>query len=507
MKNFHPILSLKDSKIFEEKLLGSDTEKSYLAMESAGTGVAEMFLREFANWLPQVPKILVLSGSGHNGGDALIAVREISKKFENAKIFVVAPSEDKLKINTKIALEKLRKTTSLIENSQTDFQNISNQKFDVIFDGILGMSYAPPLRDDIAKEIEIANSIDAKIRVAIDIPSGACGTPSSQHSPIFKADVTYATGICKNVLFEKFNRNEVGRIRYVDIGFFNDTQNFANAKKFIASPYSLNFLSTLRPSISDKRTYGHLFIIAGSRDYGGAAMLAVKSALRAGVGLVTAFVPESLAPAFAAQEPSAIWSPCPEDENGAIALESFSQIKAKLNSATALLAGCGITQSRETLALILDVLKSAPDLPVVIDADAIRKETAQALLNRNAPTLMTPHEGEILRITPDTSNDALIEACKKYRTTIALKSSTTRVCDGERIVYQTCGCPAQARAGSGDILAGICGSLMANNSIEFENRALEVGVLGSMLIGKISERAASKFGEVTLATSDFFRCF
>ncbi len=504
MKNFHPILSLEDSKAFEEKLLNADVEKSYNAMESAGRKVAEMFLSEFLSRLPRSPKILALIGTGHNGGDALIAIREISENIKSSKIFVVLPPENKLKQNTKIALEKLRETTKLTEILASNSQDFCDEKFDVIFDGLLGMSYTPPLRNEIAEEIKRANAIDAKIRAAIDIPSGAANTTLS---PIFKADVTYATGICKDVLFEKFNREFVGRIRYADIGFFDkiESQDFSKTKKFIVSDNALDILKKLRPAVSDKRSFGHLFIIAGSRDYGGAAMLSVKAALRAGVGLVTAFVPESLAPAFAAQEPSTIWSPCPEDENGAIALESFSQIRAKLNSATALLAGSGITQSRETLALILEVLKAAPNLPVVLDADAIRKETAQALSERNAPSLLTPHEGEILRIARDASDESLIEACKKYNTTIALKSSATRVCDGKRIAIQTRGCPALARAGSGDILAGICGALMANKSIDFENRALSVGALGSIWLGKSAEIAATEFGETALATSDIIK--
>ncbi len=504
MRTCHPILSLEDSKAFEEKLLNGDTEKSYNAMELAGRKVAEMFLREFSNFLSPNPKILALIGSGHNGGDTLIAIREISLNIKNTELTLVLPPENKLKLNTKIALEKLREISKPKEIFVSDLKNFSNEKFDVIFDGLLGMSYTPPLRNEIAEEIKIANAIDAKIRATIDIPSGAANTPLS---PIFKADFTYSTGICKDVLFEKFNREFVGRIRYADIGFFDkiESQDFPKTKKFIVSDNALDIFKKLRPAISDKRSFGHLFIIAGSRDYGGAAMLSVKSALRAGVGLVTAFVPESLAPAFAAQEPSAIWSPCPEDENGAIALESFSQIKAKLDSATALLAGSGITKSRETLALILEVLKAAQNLPVVIDADAIAKETAQALSERNAPSLLTPHEGEILRIAQNSSDESLIEVCKKYNTTIALKSSATRVCNGKKIAIQTRGCPALARAGSGDILAGICGAIMANKSIHFEDRGLNVGALASMWLGQAAELATTEFGENALATSDIIK--
>ena len=110
-----------------------------------------------------------------------------------------------------------------------------------------------------------------------------------------------------------------GRIRLVDIGFFEDRD--WPSQRFIISESISGPLKELRPSISDKRSYGHAFVLAGSRQYPGAALMNVKAALRSGAGLVTAFVPETFAPQFAAAEPSAIWVGCPEDENGAIALE------------------------------------------------------------------------------------------------------------------------------------------------------------------------------------------
>lgn len=499
MENIHPILSCKKAQDFEKILLQNDVEKSYQAMTDVGENIAKMLWQEFALTIGDSPKILILSGTGHNGGDAILTVKYLCTKLNNPQITVVISSENKLKENTKRAISELKNSAKIFELLPNEIEKIVNQKFDLILDGILGMSYTPPLREETVILIEKANSISAKLRVAIDIPSGASTTPSNV---IFKADATYATGICKDVLFEDFNREFVGRIRYVDIGFFDSKNDFSEEKNFIVSPKIFNKLKTLRPAISDKRTFGHLFVIAGSQTYPGAVLLAVKSALRSGVGLVSAFVPESLAPMFASAEPSAIWTGCPEDENGAIALESLGMIRARLNSATAILAGCGMTQSAETKVLLAEVLKLAPDVPIVLDADAITQDLAKTISTRNVPVLLTPHEGEILRLAPDASDESLIEVCKKYNCTITLKSSATRICNGQIIVRQTRGCPALARAGSGDILAGLCGGLMANKSLQFENRALQCGVIASQWLGIASELIASERGEVALATSD-----
>ncbi len=506
MKLFDPILTPSESGLFESRILGGSEDAAFSAMKAAGEAAAKMFLEEFSEMLPSSPRILALVGNGHNGGDALVFLHSLCERFPEAKATLVANEARFLKNNTKRALARL---LSLCDGKNVPtlppalIARIASEKFDLIVDGISGMSFKPPARPDTAREIETANKIEAKIKISIDIPSGASNEPNM---PIFHADATYAVGICKTPLFKPFNREFVGRIRYVDIGFFDKSgfwgDDTANKTDFITRPDALEFLNSLRPSLSDKRSNGHLFVLAGSKTFPGAAMLAVKSALRSGVGLVSAFVPESLAPAFAAAEPSAIWTGCPEDESGALALESYSLIRHRLDAATCLLAGPGMTSSSEARALTIEILKSAPSLPAVIDADAICRPVAELLLKRGSPALLTPHEGEILKIAEDASDKSLLSSCLKYGCSIALKSSATRVSDGKIIVRQTRGSPALARGGSGDILAGIAGALLANKSHNFENPALEAGVCASQTLGLAAEKAAAKFGETSVSAND-----
>lgn len=505
MKIFDPILTCEQAQNLEDRIIGVSDADSFAAMTRAGTGVSKMFLEEFGAMLPRSPQILALVGNGHNGGDALIALKGICQKFPDAKVCIAYGGVDKLKKNTKRAFANLLNSLpeKSVETVNSDYlSQVAERRFDLIIDGIAGMSFRPPARQSMVEEIETANKIDAKIRISMDIPSGASITPQKT---VFRADATYAAGICKDVIFAPFNKEFVGRIRYVDVGFFDNEnyfEEYAKEKYFITRADALSFMNELRPAISDKRSYGHLFIIAGSRSFPGAALLATRAALRAGVGLVTSFVPETLAPSFAASEPSAIWVGCPEDENGAIALESLGLIRSKLKAATCILAGSGITNSPETRALVAEILKLTPDMPAVLDADAICRELVSILPQRNADALLTPHEGEILRIAGDASNTELLEACKKYKCAIALKSSATRVSDGEIIVRQVRGNPALARAGSGDILSGIAGSLMANKSFKFKNRPLCVGICASQCLGLAAEKAFAKFGETAIATSD-----
>jgi len=506
MEIFHPILTCAQSAELEAELLGGNAEKSYAAILRAGKGAARQTLAEFSALMGESPKILLLGGSGHNAADGAIAALEICKIFPAAKVAAVFPPDSRLKENTLRALSELRAgVPDLRETAPENAEVLREEFFDLIIDGVLGMSFVPPLRADTAKLISLANSIRARLKISIDVPSGASDNPR-EGGEIFRADATYSTGICKKLLFEPANREFAGRIRYVDIGFFDCAKTrtkFGNIENLALSPSALSFLNNPRPALSDKRTFGHVFILAGSETYPGAALLAVKSALRAGAGLVSAFVPQTLAAAFAAAEPSAIWMGCPTDEFGAIALEALPQIRARLNSATSFLAGPGLTKSPETRALLSEVLKLAPNVPAVLDADAIVPELLRILSQRNAPAIVTPHEGEFLRIAPDASDESLKRACLEYKCVIALKSPATRICDGVKIARQTRGCPALARGGSGDILSGICASLAGGKHLNLS--AFEAAALASQWLGLSAERAAAELGETALATSDIPR--
>ena len=349
-----------------------------------------------------------------------------------------------------------------------------------------------------AAAIEAANAIGAHIKISVDIPAGAGET--QPESPTFVADATYCTGIAKTAVFAPFNRKFCGRIRFVDIGFF-DGENFPlpSCGKYISRPNIFEPLKALRPAVSDKRAYGHAFVLAGSRVYAGAALSNVRAALRGGAGLVSAFVPETFAPQFAVAEPSAIWVGCPETEDGSIALESYGLVARRISRATAVLAGSGLTDNPETSVLVAQILKNFPNVPAVLDADAISPQIFDILKSRNAPTLATPHEGEILRIAPDASDASLLETCRKYGCSILLKSAATRGCDGEKIVYSTCGSPALSRAGSGDLLAGLAVSVLASRKF---GEPLLAGLCASDWLGLSAVAAARELSETAIATSD-----
>jgi NAD(P)H-hydrate epimerase len=258
----------------------------------------------------------------------------------------------------------------------------------------------------------------------------------------------------------------------------------------VLTPAVLDPLRGLRSPESDKRSYGHLFVLGGSRSYPGAVLMSVLSALRSGAGLVTAFVPESLAPAFAARAPEAMWVGWPESPSGGLALEGRHLLQAKLKQATALVIGPGLGREPETLALVLDLVKTSP-VPLVLDADALQPDIVRA---GTAPRVLTPHLGEFRRIL---AGDDFHEAPATKNAVVVLKGRLTGITQGTNAYYSTFGGPVLARGGSGDLLAGLIGGLLVQTPAD----PLLAAARGAVWHGLAADALARAHGQVAVQTT------
>ena len=222
----------------------------------------------------------------------------------------------------------------------------------------------------------------------------------------------------------------------------------------------LSPLAALRPPRSDKRTFGHLFVIGGSRDYPGAVLMCARAALRSGVGLVTVFVPELLVGAYAACAPEAIWVGWPEVSGGGLALGGLPLLHTRLERATALVVGPGLGSEGEAAALPGEIVRMA-GVPVVFDADALQPSIFDAARGKRVVCL--PHAGEFQRIAGgrEANSSALRALASETGATIALKGPVTRIAEGDQVYHSFFGGPVLARGGSGDLLAGLVGGLLA----------------------------------------------
>lgn len=488
-----PILSCKEAIEFEKDFFSNSKSSELDIMISAGRGIFHSLVNEI-NIPSRKLKILALIGGGHNGGDAIALLSEFSNNFNVEVDLMLAKDKEDIRENTSLLLSKFLKnckSANILDKPRVD------QTYDFIIDGLLGMNACGTPRGKVLDLIILGNKLNSKYKISIDIPSGL-----NDENPnfIFEADYTYATGIAKDCLFNANSRKFIGRIRYIDLGFFNQSKRFNNHQNIIKND-CLNVLKKLRKSFTDKRDYGHLFIFGGSLNFAGALLLNVKAALHSGVGLVTAFVPESLHSSFVSAEPSAMWIPCPEDSEGCLSLESFALFKKYSSKATAILAGSGLGKSRESNALIYEVIRNSGQLPIVLDADAIMPNLVNELKNRK--NLITPHCGEFLRLENSCDDLSLMNFCSQKDITTILKSNFSKICNGKNIAICTRGSPILARGGSGDILAGICGALLAQNNIS----PFDTACIATTLLGLSAELAFKKCGETAFATSELPKYF
>lgn len=507
----HPVLSCQQAAHLEASIL-VDEVAAWEAMQAAGVGLAKALCLDYQELrpLPQGLTVLALIGKGHNGGDALIACGQLLADFPRARVSLVfAVDPEALK---PLAARAYRQLKGRVMEHQLDARSdqagiealleaaSAGQMFDICIDGLLGLSLQPPVREPMRALIAAVNQFDQiGLRAAVDLPSGL---GDASDALWFRADFTYAIGVAKTVLLE--GRTIAGRVRVIDVGFFKSPVTAGlNATEMVLDEGVLQSLRKLRPAMADKRTFGHLFVLGGSAYMPGALLMSVQAAVRSGVGLVTAFAPASVAATLAAQVPEAIWVPWPETANGTLNSKALPVLFDRVDQATTLLIGPGMGQDRSTEMLTQEVVKQV-ELPVILDADALRMRAVELAIKRKSsmgPVILTPHMGEFMRIAqldrPDPSNQVLAKFCSSYRVIGVLKGAHTRICDGTTIWYNTCGGPTLSRGGSGDLLAGLIGGILAQ-----DRSSAELAVARAVVLhGLAAQRLARAQGQVMVHTT------
>lgn len=465
---------------FEREYFGGDESREWAAMRQAGSAVAQAIAEDLevvAGPTQEAARILVLVGKGHNGGDAMLAAVDLLKAHPNwtAEVGFVF-GQNRLRPLALAAWQELQHRMGSARVTTVRVGAVSGN-YVAIIDGIFGFQFRSPLPERAIAWIAASASVQADIRASIDLPSGLA------EAGAFEADATYATGIVKRPLLKV---PTAGRLRYLDLGFW---QEGTEGEFRVLTDVVLNPLRKLRPFRSDKRSNGHLAVVGGSRNYPGAVAMSVAAALKSGVGLVTAFVPESLAGAFAAQWPEAMWVGCPETPDGNIAMESSLLLQSARKRATAWLIGPGLGRESETMAWVADVIGECR-VPVVLDADALQPELVG---KGNAPRILTPHQGEFERIMQGKDQPFWPE-----NAVTVLKGPITRIHAEGTVYHSFYGGPVLARGGSGDLLAGLIGGRLAVQPDSLIGAAAQ----GVVWHGRAADLVARDRGEVAVRTTN-----
>ena len=480
-------------------------------MESAGRAVVRAMTERIDELSSR--SILVVCGKGGNGGDGLVVLRTLACLGYDARAVVLAPFEGL----SAEALDNLQAALKLglpVESAPTleAWGDVLSQaaSADVVVDAIFGIGLGEPPRGLYQRVIEDLNSLDT-LRVALDVPSGLSSDSGMVPGVAFDADLTIALAAPKVCHFIPPASELCGEVEVVEIGIPPRFLASSEPKLETIEPASLAEAIPRRRRLSHKGTYGHLLILAGSVGKTGAAVMAAEAALRTGVGLVTVASAKSAIPMMAPRLPEAMWEPLPETDSGAVSRRAESRLRELLRERSAFALGPGLGTDDDTVALVRDIV-AASEIPTVVDADGIN---ALARNPRSIPSgpagpadhalALTPHPGEAGRLlgssAQEVESDRLRAArrlAQETRAHVLLKGHRTLVSDPRgNVQVNLTGNAGMATGGTGDVLTGILGALLAQG-VDFA----EALSLGAHLHGLAGDLAAAEIGETSLVATD-----
>lgn len=471
---------------------------SLVLMENAGRAAADVIIEEF----PFANRVAVFAGGGNNGGDGFVIARHLIGQGIAVTAYL-AVSSGKYKGDALTNLRALKKSGGEVVELEGGLRKY--KQADLIVDALFGTGLDREVDGFNRKIIDFMNSQPVP-KLAVDLPSGLDANTGFPLGTAVKADVTVTFVLPKIGISIYPGLDYSGRVYVADI----------TTPKFLEEgiPYELLTHASVRDILKPRRpdthkgTYGHLFILAGSPGKTGAATLASSGALRVGTGLVTLGIPASLNDIMEVKTTEAMTEPLPETDLRTLGKVSISRAKEIIaNKKTALAIGPGISVTKETREFLYEIIKTTA-VPTVIDADALTliAEDPEILLKAKTPLVLTPHPGEMSRLTGITIGDiesdrigVSLDFSKRYNVRLVLKGARTVVSTPEGNVYiNTSGNAGMASGGMGDVLTGIIGGFLAQRLSPED--AARLGVFVHGLAGDASAR--TRKGQAGIIASD-----
>jgi NAD(P)H-hydrate epimerase len=472
-------------------------------MQHAGEGLAQIIRKRFSE--KKELGILGLVGSGNNGGDTLVALNSLAAEGWKTTVYLARPrdSEDAL-------LKKFQELNPHLYSAQNDPELTTLRKLlqehAILLDGVLGTGIQLPLKGEVARILEFVKQFtsvnSALIVIAVDCPSGVnCDTGAAAQETI-PAHLTVTMAAMKQGLLRFPANNLVGEVCVTGIGLpeeGNSLDSWRSISRFVPEEDQIRQWLPARPKDAHKGTFGTSVIVAGSVNYTGAALLAGEAAYRAGTGLVNMAVPGSLQPILAGNLPEAVWTLLPEKQ-GVISADAVEILLKAVQRASSLLIGPGLgleATTQEFMRRLLDrdqpssrggigfIPAKAQNAdrydslpPLTIDADGLKHLARIEGWYKLLPpgTILTPHPGEMAVLTGleteviQADRVAIAEQfSRSWRQVVVLKGAFTIIAYPEHsTAIIPVATPALARAGTGDVLAGLITGLRAQGVDSFK---------------------------------------
>ncbi len=504
------VLTAAEMRQCDERTVEQGHASWQALMENAGSRVAEFVAQQF----PAAQHILVLCGKGNNGGDGLVAARNLEAGGKQARLILLSPFEQ-LSDDARAMFEKLPqalKKSSMLLATEEDLRRVPFEdcfsETELFLDAVLGTGFHPPLRG-------VATALKSKLAdhpapvVSVDLPTGWDADSTAMFAPdAFRSDavVTFTAPKLAHV-FGALTRGPVAVAQIgspAELAVSRAGLRWTGASKaIIEQPRALD---------ANKGRFGHVLVVGGSLGKAGAAAMASLAAMRAGAGLTTAAIPRSVAGIVAGFAPEMMTLLLEESPSGNISLNNLdtTRMDKMLRGITTLAIGPGLGREPETAEFIRELVLRT-ELPTVLDADGLNafEGRAELLDGSKRPLVLTPHPGEMARLLgstiADVERDRVTTArnfATEHHVTLVLKGWRTLVAhpDGS-IAANTSGNPAMAKGGSGDILTGMAAALVA----QFPNRIQQAVECAVWLHGAAADLFAREHDEHTMLATEMLQ--
>ena len=470
-------------------------------MENAARSVVDQLDREVLRERPKA-RIVVCCGKGNNGGDGFAAARLLANRGYRVTVVDAGEAQTPDARHNQKLWQHFGESVSYPSPDATR----RLEKADVILDAIFGIGLERPVEGAYREWIETMNANEQAIRVALDVPSGVSSDDSRVMGLAVQCHFTISFQFGKPGCFQQPGSSYCGRITVPDISITPKWPPHAPQTWRLTRAFTRALLPPL-PADGHKGTFGHLLTVCGSAGMGGAALLASLSALKNGAGLVTACVPGVLRDRLPGGAPE-LMTLSPPGEQTVFREEDSDFVENAAHQRSGVVLGCGLGRHPDTENLVRQLLPRIKK-PLVLDADGLNAVTPDLLRFRDFPTILTPHPGELARLSGlsvEGIQVARLETVRRlaqeWKVVLVLKGAQTVIGDPEgRLYLNPTGNVGLATAGSGDVLAGVIGSFLAQGL-----SPVAAALAGVYLHGAAADSLVREgLPPCTLTASDLFR--
>lgn len=454
------VVTIREMRVLETNCIGMGIPLRML-MEAAGLSVARIVEEHVRP--DEVRNIVVLVGKGGNGGDALVAARYLSSKGYNVTVLLAYPPEQLEHPDTKANYEIISRMDTI--NIKKGFCSEAISNADVLIDGLLGTGVRGELREPIRSFVEESNRSKAKLKIAIDTPTGLDPDTGEVHGVAFKANITVTFHDIKPGLVK--NRDIAGKIIVANIGIPREAEIYVG-------PGDIIHRIPKKPADAHKGVGGRILVIGGSKEYTGAPALVGMASLASGADLAFIATPSKVRSIVASYSPEIITLPV---EGEYFREENLDEVWRIIEATRphVIAIGNGIGREEETLHFTRKLLEklSKENMFLVIDADAL-KSFKLGEIKFKWKAVLTPHRGEYKKLTnkdlPRDINEAvkqLTEVSREFEATILLKAPVDIIVSKDGYKLNKTGNPGMSIGGTGDVLVGIVAAFLARTKDPF----------------------------------------